>query len=263
MDPYLEKPTRWPGLHLELISGIRATLNDQLPARYYADVQERVYVSSEDDPGRRELDPDIYVSLQAVESQYAIIGTEASGLEVAEPLVIEMAIDEEIREPFLEITDKESHQVVTVIEILSPTNKYTRSAGLESFRSKRKAIMNSRSHWVEIDLLRRGVSLPLRKRLHRHEYMVLVSTTDRRPKGLVWPIRLSQRLPVIPIPLQPGDEDSPLDLQALLDTAYRRARYDRVIDYAEEPIPPLSKEWREWADRLLREKRLRPGEAAR
>src|SRR5205085_1973869 len=154
----------------------------------------------------------------------------------------ETTLDEEIREPFLEILDKEKRQVVTVIEILSPANKYARSAGLESFRSKRRAIMNSRSHWIEIDLLRRGVSLPLRKRIRRHEYMVLVSTRDRRPKGLVWPIRLSQRLPVIPIPLQPGDDDSPLDLQAVLDSTYRRARYDRVIDYTQEPIPPLSKE---------------------
>jgi hypothetical protein len=88
--------------------------------------------------------------------------------------------------------------------------------------------------------------------------MVLGSTRDRRPKSLVWPIRLSQRLPVIPIPLQPGDDDSPLDLQALLEVAYRRARYDRVIDYTQEPVPPLTREWKEWADRLLREKGLRP-----
>jgi hypothetical protein len=49
--------------------------------------------------------------------------------------------------------------------------------------------------------------------------LVHVSPTHRRPLGLVWPIRLSQRLPVIPIPLRAGDDDAPLDLQAVLDTA--------------------------------------------
>jgi hypothetical protein len=65
---------------------------------------------------------------------------------------------------------------------------------------------------------------------------------------------------MISIPLQPGDDDSQLDLQAVLDSAYDRARYERMIDYTKEPDPPLSKEWREWADRMLHEKGLRPGQ---
>ncbi len=79
---------------------------------------------------------------------------------------------------------------------------------------------------------------------------------------MLWPIRLSQRLPVIQIPLRPKDGDTPLDLQAVLDTAYDRAGYARGIDYKKEPVPPLSKEWKEWADRLLREKGLRPPKKA-
>jgi hypothetical protein len=262
MDPYLEKPTRWSGVHLELISGIRATLNGQLSARYYAEVQERVYVYSEDGADENDWVPDIYVSLQAAGGPSAITSAEGHRGEDAEPLALETFVDEEVREPFLEILDAENHQVVTVIEVLSPANKVTRSDGLESFRAKRRSIMKSRSHWVEIDLLRRGVSLALRKRIRRHEYMVHVSPSDRRPIGLVWPIPLSQRLPVIPIPLRPGDDDSPLDLQAVLNAAYDRARYGRVIDYTQEPVPPLSKQWKEWSDRLLREKGLRPEKKA-
>ena len=105
-------------------------------------------------------------------------------------------VDGEIREHFLEIIDIQDRQVVTVIEILSPDNKVSRSQGLESFRKKRMAIMKSRSHWVEIDLLRRGVSLALRKRIRPHEYFVHISPTWLRPNGHVWPIRLSQQLPV-------------------------------------------------------------------
>ena len=46
--------------------------------------------------------------------------------------------------------------VVTVIEILSPTNKVAGSRGRESYETKRQEVMRSPSHLVEIDLLRRG-----------------------------------------------------------------------------------------------------------
>jgi Protein of unknown function (DUF4058) len=111
-------------------------------------------------------------------------------------------------------------------------------------------------------LLREGVSLVRRAAIPEHEYFVHVSPEKRRPQGLVWTIRLSQRLPVIPVPLRTGDDDAPLDLQAVLDTAYDHAGYHRVIDYTKEPVPPLKPEWRESSDRWLREKGLRPSESA-
>jgi hypothetical protein len=121
--------------------------------------------------------------------------------------------------------------------------------------------MTSRVHWVEIDLLREGVSLMLPGKVPEHEYLVTVSTFERRPDGIVWPIRLSQRLPVIPIPLRAGDDDAALDLQAVLNTAYDHAGYDTDIDYTKEPNPPLGPPWAEWSDRWLREKGLRTSDA--
>jgi hypothetical protein len=40
--------------------------------------------------------------------------------------------------------------------------------------------------------------------------------------------------------LKPGDEDAPLDLQTVLDTAYDRAGYDLEVDYQRSPVPPLA-----------------------
>jgi hypothetical protein len=262
LDPYLEKPSLWPDVHIELITAIRALLNRQLDSRYFAQIQERVYISTEDDPGRMMLSPDVQVASQVLELRHSMpaAGTEAA--EIAEPLVLETLLDEEIHEPYVEIVDASSHKVVTVLEVLSPTNKFSRSQGLKSFREKRRAITRSRAHWVEIDLLRRGVSLPLRKRIRPHEYFVHVSPVQLRSSGWVWPIRLSQRLPVVRIPLQRGDDDIRLDLQDVLDTAYDHASYNRVIDYTKEPVPPLKPEWREWSGRWLREKGLRPSESA-
>lgn len=50
-------------------------------------------------------------------------------LEVAEPMIATTWFEEEIHEAFLKIIDRESRDVVTVIEILSPTNKNPGSAG--------------------------------------------------------------------------------------------------------------------------------------
>jgi hypothetical protein len=261
MDPYLEKPSLWPDVHHELISEIRATLTRQLDPGYYVQIQERVYISTEDDSGRIVLVPDIKVVSQPSGSQASILTSDAGGFEIAEPILVETLLEEEIRESFLEVIDMENRQVVTVIEILSPDNKVNRSQGLESFRRKRKSIMKSRSHWIEIDLLRRGVSLAVRKRIRAHDYFVHISPMRLRPNGQVWPIQLSQRLPVIQVPLR-AKESTTLDLQVVLDAAYDRARYGRLIDYMLEPVPPLSKEWKAWADHLLREKGLRPSEAA-
>jgi len=145
---------------------------------------------------------------------------------------------------------------VTVIEVLSPAETVSRSQGLKRFRRKRDTIMRSSSHWVEIDLLRRGVSLALRKCIRPHEYFAHISPVRLRPEGLVWPIRLSQRLPVIQIPLRAA-ENTPLDLQAVLETASDRGDNETEIDSTKEPEPPLSKEWRQWADCLLREQAQR------
>ena len=44
MNPYLEQPSLWPDVHLELIRAVRATLAPQVAPRYYVGVEERTYV---------------------------------------------------------------------------------------------------------------------------------------------------------------------------------------------------------------------------
>ena len=61
MDPYLENPSGWMGFHNTLIVEMMAALNAQLMPAYYADSEERVYISNESDPGRKVIVPDIKV----------------------------------------------------------------------------------------------------------------------------------------------------------------------------------------------------------
>ena len=256
MDPYLEAPSLWPDVHHELLSVARELLNRRLRPQYHVRVEERVYISDENDPGRKAIIPDLkIVDTGFREHNRSFI--QDGGIAVAEPLELTTLIEDEIHEARLEVIDTHQQTVVTVIELLSPTNKIVGSRGRASYEQKRREIMTSSSHFVEIDLLREGDHLHTRELLPEAEYFVHVSRKDRRPRGYVWPIRLQQRLPVIAIPLKCGDADVELDLQAVLSTAYDRAAYDLEIDYRSTPTPPLCGEVVEWANALLVSKGLR------
>lgn len=258
MDPYLEDPARWPGVHHWLITSICELLNAQLRPRYYTLVEERVYISDELDAGRSVMIPDVRV----VKSHDAALErTQSTGVataEVAEPIVVDI-IDLDIREPYVTLIDRHDRSVVAVIEVVSPTNKVVGGSGRESFERKRRETMNSSTHWIEIDLLRMGNTLAgFRAGAAKHEYAAFVSRyrTPRR-LNLLWPIRLAQQLPTITIPLKGDDPDATLGLQAVLTSAYDRSGYEFEIDYATDPSPPLDPEFHRWADRLLREKGVR------
>jgi hypothetical protein len=258
MDPYLEDPAGWPNLHLNLVAEINATLNRDLRPKYFARAEERVYVSDLDDPGRRVIAPDVLLLQTHARGGKDIGPFESAGASVvADPIVATTWFEEEIREPRVEIVDAARRRVVTVIEVVSPANKVPGSRGRESYRKKRSEVMASRTHWVEIDLLREGQSLPVQELLPPADYLVHVSPVERRPSGLVWPILLPQRLPVIDIPLGDGDPAYRLDLQHILDTMYDRSSYDLSVDYTQDPRPPLPEHYAEWARQVLREKGLR------
>ena len=257
MDPYLEDPGLWPDVHHGLISEMQAALNRVLRPRYHARIEERVYISDENDPGRTVIVPDLRVAEGPGETRAPGGPTPIVGGAVAAPVVATTLVEEEMHEARLEIVDRDQRAVVAVIEVLSPTNKVAGSRGQQSYREKRQEVMRSASHFAEIDLLRSGVGILARETLPPHDYLVHVSPEERRPKGLIWPILLPQRLPVITIPLKPEDPDVELDLAAVLEAAYERAAYDLQIDYRKEPVPPLPEQHTAWADELLKSKGLR------
>jgi hypothetical protein len=243
MDPYLEDPRRWPDVHTELISGIRAFLNERLFPKYYATIEERVYISDEYDPGRRVR----AAHLRLLQKQAPRVASDRArgNSAVTEPMEATTLIHEEICEPRVEIIDADGQSVIAAIEVLSPGNKIHGSAGRKSYERKRLEIMQSPSHFIEIDLLREGEGFPPYEALPPHEYRVHLSRGQRRPRGLLWPIRIEEQLPPIKVPLRDGDPDASLDLQ--------------VVFYRTAPPVPLSSEQAQWAQRLLREKGLCQG----
>jgi hypothetical protein len=255
MDPYLEAPELWPDVHHELISQIRAALNPQLRPRYVARIELRVYVSDEDDPGREVLIPDIRVE-KGPKRKGAKKGKPPTAVAVAEPLTVSLLLDE-IEEARVEIRERPSDALVTVIEVLSPANKIRGSRGRASFLEKRNDILGSDVHWVEIDLLRAGAPSVTRLPLVPSDYRILVSRAPERGHAKYWPFGVRQPLPPVPIPLRKPDGDVSLDLGAVLAAAYDHGAYDLSVDYRREPNPPLSAEDAVWADELLRGRGLR------
>ena len=73
----------------------------------------------------------------------------------------------------------------------------------------------------------------------------------------VYPVPLRGPLPAIRIPLRRKDEDVRLDLQAVLEQAYRKGRYALTINYAEPPDPPLTGDDAKWARALVKSARKR------
>lgn len=255
MDPYLESPKLWPDVHHSLISGIRQNLNPRLRPKYIARIEERVYISDETDPGRRVIIPDLLVATTGREADFT---APSSPSNVAQAVKVVELIDQEIHESRLEILDAESREVVTVIEVLSPTNKIRGSEGRREYLKKRRQIIRSNTHLVEIDLLRQGEPAFVGQALPPHQYGAYRSrSVDGERDGLFWPIRLTQRLPVIGIPLHRNDPDVTLDLQTVLDDVYETAGYDVDIDYGNAPEVPLPSELTNWANELLKTKGLR------
>jgi len=249
MDPYLEDPTSWQSFHTTLIVVFQELLNPLIKPKYVARVEDRVYMD-EDDPRRTFVSiPDVRIESRKTkhgESQLANAHSSA----ITAPIRLQGR--DPIRQRRIEILEASSHNVVTLIELLSPSNKRKGAEGRSKFVRKRKEILRSKANWVEIDLLRKGVSHSHFPRGAEVSYLVFSSPVRIRPDSEIWPIRLQDCLPVIGIPLGHPDPAVPLDLQNALTMAYDRAAFDVTIDYTQPPNPPLSPEQSVWAQEQLR-----------
>jgi hypothetical protein len=134
-----------------------------------------------------------------------------------------------------------TNQLVATIEILSPYNK-RRGDGLNEYRSMRARPLNSTTHLIEVDLLRAGerpgpevADPPL-----DCDYVLLVDRfrADAPRVSEIWPVSLTEPLPLLPVPLLPPDPDAVLDLGAAIRTVYGRRGYSWRIDYSKNPPPP-------------------------
>jgi len=257
MDPYLEQ--FWGDVHHRLITYTCDALQRHLPGDLLARMDERVFVEPSEGQGRN-IVPDVRV-VDRGRPQERGAGT-GNGIAVAKPLVDQLDQSEPLRQGFIEIIDiKSGRRVVTVIEVLSPSNKIS-GPGRDLYVKKQEELRAGGVSLVEIDLLRAGtrvLSVPFDRipEGHRSPYAACARRGWKPFEIEYYRILLNERLPAIRIPLRPDDRDVALDLQALIDQCYESGRYGDDIDYREEPDPPLGGDDARWAKALLQEQSLR------
>ena len=259
MDPYLEG-SLWTGVHTQLGVEIQRQLVPLLRPKYMALTTERFVITTADLWGEESETPaDIYypnVSI-AEGTQTGLLATQ--GIAVAAPLQVATVMPDAIPHISVEIRNVADRRLVTDIEILSPTNK--RSDGRSEYLTRRERLLLSPAHLLEIDLLRSGQRVPMRKPLPPNPYFVFLSRAESRPLTDIWPIPLDTPLPTIPVPLLQGDADVLLDLQRALSAVYDLAGYDLAVDYTHPPDVPLGHRDAAWAQERLRMSEKAAGKA--
>jgi hypothetical protein len=242
MNPYLEHPHTWKDFHETFIPTARAILSALVRPKYFVSIEENLYIQDWTDNGHFAGSADVAVGRRTGSS-----GIVAGGAVLTAPMRGKLIVPEGERLSYLEVRNRDDEQLVTVIELLSPTNK--RGRDRDRYLQKRAAILTANVHFVEIDLMRAGPRLPVEE-LPVCDYYVVVSRADERPEVGIWPLKLRDRLPSIPIPLRAPDPDAQLDLQEALDRAYDSAGYEDYI-YRRDPDPPLSPEDAAWAQQFV------------
>ena len=244
MNPYFEQADHWPDFHNEFLTVLRRQLVPRIGPDYIIQLEKHVYIHELPPEPRRLLGrPDVSV----IRAGAPAAGRPNLGVLEA-PVEVQIPASDVERLAFLEVRDRRGRELVTVIELLSPSNKRP-GEDRQQYLAKRREILRSTAHLVEIDLLRGWSPMPADDRPEGH-YSVLVSRSERRPAAEFWPIRLRDRLPVIPIPLRPTDPDGQVDLQEVLHQAHDGPGYEHFI-YDGGPEPPLSAEDAEWAGRFI------------
>jgi hypothetical protein len=250
MDPFVEMQ-EWSDFHATYMTVLRELLTPQVRPRYVVRVERRLYLE------RPFEEPDQVIPDVAILERRGFPGSSAGTalLHETAPAIapVECLLPETVEhhEYYLVLRDRQTLRIVTLIELLSPTNKRPGSEGREQYLDKREEILQSRTNLVELDLLRGGQRLPMQTELPPGDYYALVRRGWRRHRAAVYAWTLRQKMPPIPIPLQKDEQEPTLDLQDALDLSYDRAAYQDSLDYSQSLQPPTRAEDADWLEQVL------------
>ncbi len=245
MNPYLELSALWHEFHNRLIVAISDTLTPALQPMYYVAIETRTYL----DDDHHELLVGIPDAIVLTTSKTPI-ATQAIATQPL-PKQIRLPMSIEVKERYLEVREVGTHQVITVIEVLSPKNK-RKGEGRTIYEKKRQRILSSSSHLIEIDLLRENTPMPMIGVEEISDYRIVVSRATTRPMADLYEFQLREPIPNFWLPLKSNEPELAVDLQAIVLGVYERGSYHIRIDYHQPvPLPKLSESDQQWVDELL------------
>lgn len=218
MVPQLENSELIHGFHTMVIADILRDLVPKLPDRYLGYIETTVVLESVEDRTYRV--PDVHVSLAGEPAM------EYAGIIRPAPTFTLDAVEElERKVRTLQLRDADNN-LITTIELLSPTNKSGR--GFEAFKTKQEALFRAGVNLVEIDLLQPGKRRFWDSRIADTPYVITVSRSSTR-KIDVWTFTPNDPIPNPPIPLLPEDEDVTLDLQKVVRSTFEGGAFARKL----------------------------------
>lgn len=220
MDPYLEDQALWPSFHNQLAHCLYQMLLPGLMDRYRARIAQRHYTT--------------------------------------EQALFTSILREERLEQYIEIRQRSDGRLITLVDIISPTNRTT-PHGRQAYLDKRREARSSAGNLVEIELVLQGTPLLdySREGLAEWDYGVTVTRCTQPERFEIYTSTLLKRLPRFRLPLAADDRDTVIDLQAAFSRCYDQGDFAKHIDYEKDPSTRLSDEQRKWLDERLREHKLR------
>jgi hypothetical protein len=219
MDPYLEAPGLWPLFHHQMVVGLAEVLQPSLGERYRLQFGTRAYTT--------------------------------------EMPLFTSVVREEHHESFAEVRQRSNNRLVTLVELISPTNRKS-AEGRYEYLARRDAARKQGANLVESDLVLQGQScLDLSTEgLPEFDYAVSVCRATRPDRYELYTTTVQKKLPRIRVPLASDDRDLVVDVQAVFTRCYGRFLAGKV-DYQKPPPARLKDVDEQWMDHLLREQKLR------
>lgn len=248
MNPFFERPEGWHEIHAALLLKWRNMLAPRLPDSLHVNLeQDLVFQERPAQVGVADLRVRVAGPVRARPAGVAVAETRQA-VATAPTRRLRLPAVAPLPHRYLLVTDRAGRRVVTVIELLSPSNK--RGADRVRYLAKRDHLLHRRVGFVEVDLLRGGPQLPLPEGAVPPAYYVLARPGRPRRDAQLWAFGLRDPLPAVPIPLRREDAPVTLDLQAALHTVYDEGFYARHL-YDEPPDPPLAGEDAAWAEAIV------------
>jgi hypothetical protein len=220
MDPYLEDEKLWAEFQHHIVMSLYHLLLPGLADRYRARIGQRQYVT--------------------------------------EQALFTSIVREEHSEEFIEVRQRSDGKLITVVDVVSPSNKMT-AEGRQMYLNRRRESRGLGASMVEVDLVLQGQPTLdySRDNLPEWDYAVTVTRSTQPERHEIYTATLQKRLPRFRLPLASDDRDTVLDLQSCFMRAFEQGGFAPRVDYKREPPTRLEDDDRTWMDALLKEQKVR------
>ena len=181
IDPYLEAQGYWGDFHPRFVTYLCDALNEILPETYVAQLGEQVRLVDLAPRESRRIIPDVAIlGGERKPGPRAARAKPAGETLTREPVAIPLpSVATEVRDVWIEILRLPKKSPVSVIEVLSPTNKT--GDGFAECRLKRGKLIRRKVHLIEFDFLLAGSRLPMDRELPAGDYYAMVARASAAP----------------------------------------------------------------------------------